>query len=88
MKSHYDILCEQQRKWLDGALIEYNEKYSSSMFGARKYHQESLPDPVNYDPCDLVEIEENGTIWPHSHCGTTYEKNAVTPWKNSPHFIL
>mgnify|MGYP001463091995 CR=1 FL=1 len=68
------------RKWLDEALAQYNER-----FEPRPYHQETVPEI--YEPGDLVEIAEDGTVYPHSRGGTNYIPNVATPWEESIHYI-
>jgi len=68
--------------WLDAALKEFNERWGD-VFGVRKYHQLTCPD--DYSPFHLVEIGEDGTVYPHG--GTTYVTGAVTPWYRSPYYV-
>jgi len=68
------------RAWLDEALEEYNAR-----FRQRRFHQESCPE--DHDPGDLVEIAEDGSVYPHGLGGTAYIRNAVTPWEESPHWV-
>ena len=76
------LFNEKYRAWLDASLIQFNERYKDN----RKYHQESLPDPVNYDPGELVEIADDGSAYPHGAGGTNHIRDAVTPWGESEHF--
>lgn len=75
---------QQYGLWLDAALREFNERWGD-VFGVRKYHQHTCPD--DYDPGDLVEIAEDGTVYPHGIGGTTYITGAVTPWYRSPYYV-
>lgn len=75
-------------RWLDDCLEEFNERWGNTLFGYRKYWAEpSEEDDPDYEPWDLVEFDEDGTAWPHGIGGSTYIKNAVTKWKDSPHFV-
>lgn len=77
------LFSRHYSQWLNDCLVEYNSKVDFP----RKYHQETLPDPVNYDPGDLVEFTEDGNAYPHSVCGTNYIPRMVTPWAESKHYI-
>ncbi len=77
------LFDEKYRAWLDASLVQYNKRFGEN----RKYHQESLPDSVNYDPGELVEIASNGHVYPHGIGGTNHTRDAVTPWGESEHFI-
>lgn len=81
MSQDRDLFHKRYRKWLDDSLTEYNSK----VIHPRKYHQETCPE--NYDPGDLVEIGENGTVYPHGIGGTNYRLSMVTPWEKSVHYI-
>lgn len=72
----------QYRKWLDQCLQQHNQRFPSEV---RKWHQETCPQ--DYDPGDLVEIGENGTVYPHGIGGTNYIPDVVTPWEQSEHFV-
>lgn len=77
-EEHRALFHANYRRWLDESLREYNSGYSS-----RTYHQESLPDPVDYNPEELVEIAENGDVYPHSYGGTGHISRVCTPWERS-----
>lgn len=77
------LFWENYQKWLDSALVEYNEKYADN----RRFHQDSGDLPEDYNPGELVEFTEDGNAYPHSNSGTNYIPNAVTPWKESPFYI-
>ena len=74
----------QYMAWLDAALREFNERWGE-VFGVRKYHSGNCPE--DYDSWDLVEFAEDGTAYPHGIGGTTYIRNAVTPWEQSPYYM-
>lgn len=76
-----DLFHSRYSQWLDDALKEYNSKVSFP----RKYHQQTCPE--DYDPGDLVEIAENGDVYPHGIGGTNHRPRMVTPWAQSQHFI-
>jgi hypothetical protein len=82
MKTTYSQFCVEYDKWLQNCLGEFNQRYNE----ARKFYQ--LPDqfPDDYEPGQLVEFSEAGDAYPHGSGGTGHIRNAVTPWKDSPHF--
>lgn len=69
----------QYEKWQADCLAEYNEKFGESR---------TLVPEGDYNPGDVVEFGENGSAYPHGSGGTNYIPNAVTPWAQSPHYVI
>lgn len=78
---------EAYAAWRDDCLVEFNAEYGD-LLGHRLYHEE--PDegyPEDYEPGHLVEFAEDGDAYPHGMGGTAHIRRAVTPWKDSPHYM-
>lgn len=71
-------------RWQADCLREFNERYGS-FFGARKYYD--WRETGASDPEKVVEFSDAGGAYPHSRFGIDYIPNAVTPWRESPHFV-
>lgn len=65
-------------RWEQDCLQEYNEKFGENR---------TLIESDDYEPGDVVEFSEDGSAYPHGRGGTNHIPNAVTPWKDSPHFM-
>ncbi len=69
--------------WLDDCLVEWNERFSETRT-SHTFDGSAAGDGV--EPWQLVEVAENGDAYPHGIGGFGFVQNAVTPWRDSPHW--
>ena len=70
--------------WLDDCLMEWNERYLDSRIS--RGGPDRAGNPPDVEPWELVEFAENGSAYPHGIGGVGHVVNAVTPWRDSPHW--
>ena len=80
MAVSYDVFCQHYTRWLNDCLNEWNEKQHQS----RRFAQ--VPEG-DYAPGDVVEFAEDGDAYPHGIGGTGHVRRAVTPWRESIHYV-
>ena len=69
--------------WLADCLAEYNARYNES----RRYFVRPDNYPGDYCPSQLVEFSDEGDAYPHGIGGMGHICCAVTPWRESPHYV-